>query len=240
MARGMTPQKKSYTVYFASELSGLNHLIGNAYIVEAIYAYSHGKYLCVLPQNIDRPRGAPRAARDADIQALLSCDLGLFSSDGPELDPETTAKFMFAKFADIPSVILRGDPGKPGDAKDRRPGRMTRFYPRTTTIAIDSLGLYNTALHPRLRASARKKLDEVVRLAGQHSSAGAQAICEQVAAACVRAFDRMIVTEPALPKHLREEVYQWLALMPDFHGKPKELRRKLEHILEHKVEHDLL
>jgi len=46
--------------------------------------------------------------------------------------------------------------------------------------------------------------------------------------------------EPVMPKHLREEAYQWLGLMPGFLGKAKELRKEFERHLEHKVERDLL
>ncbi|HEY0946459.1 MAG TPA: nucleoside 2-deoxyribosyltransferase, partial [Opitutaceae bacterium] len=56
----------------------------------------------------------------------------------------------------------------------------------------------------------------------------------------VRALDKVLATAPLMPRHLREEVYQWLALMPGLRGRPKDLRRELERILEKKVEKDLL
>ncbi len=242
MARGLksTP-KKSYTVYFASELFSLKHLIGNAYLAEAIYEKSHGKYLCVLPQNLEQRRTTAHSIRDHDLRALLACDLGLFNYDGPELDAGTVVEFMFAKFADIPSVILRSDFRHAGDQRGDPWNLMTSFYPRTASVVLDSMGLYKSAMQSRLRSSPlRNKLDEVVRLAGQHSSADAQAMCEQIAGACVRALDRIVATEPVMPKHLREEVYQWLCLMPNLQGKQKDLRREFEAILEGKVERDLL
>jgi len=79
-----------------------------------------------------------------------------------------------------------------------------------------------------------------VRLAGQHSTADAQAMCERIAEACVSALDRVVALEPVLPKHLREEVYNWLALMPAFRGKEKDLRKEFESILAHKAERELL
>ncbi len=241
MARGMKPRKKSYTVYFASELFSLKHLIGNAYLAEAIYERSHGKYLCVLPQNIEQRRATAHSLRDAAIQTLLGCDLALFSYDGPELDSGTTAEFMFAKFADIPSVVLRSDFRQGGDKEPDPRNLLTSFYPRTANVVLSSIGLYKTAMHTRLRTAARRtQLDDIVRLAGQHSSADAQTMCERIAEACVAALDRVAAMEPVMPKHLREEVYQWLALMPALKGKPKDLRRRLEGILERKVEHDLL
>jgi hypothetical protein len=80
----------------------------------------------------------------------------------------------------------------------------------------------------------------VLRLAAQHSSADAQVMCENVAAACVRALDRVLTMEPVMPKHVREEVYNWLALLPSLHGKEKALRKEFERYLERKVERDLL
>ncbi len=233
-------KKRSYTVYLASELFSLKHLIGNAYLAEAIYGKSHGKYLCVLPQNIEQRRTTARAIRDHDLRTLLECDLGLFNYDGTELDSGTVVEFMFAKFADIPSVILRSDFRNGGDQAGDPWNLMTSFYPRTTNVVVNSIGLYKSSMQRRLKATRRKPLDEVVRLAAQHSSADAQAMCEQIAAACVRALDKVVATEPVMPRYVREEVYHWLALMPGTKGNLKNLRRRMEDILERKVERDLL
>ena len=241
MSRGSKAKKKSYTVYFGSELFSLKHLIGNSYLAEAIFAKSHGKYLCVLPQNLEQRRTTAQSIRDADIRALLACDLALFNYDGTELDSGTVVEFMFAKFADIPAVLLRSDFRHGGDQIGDPWNLMTSNYPRTETVLFNSLGLYKTARQTRLQATKRRnKLDEVVCLAGQHSTADAQTMCEVIAEACVRALDRCVATEPVMPKHLREEVYQWLALMPNLKGKPGDLRRKFESVLQRKVEHDLL
>jgi nucleoside 2-deoxyribosyltransferase len=230
----MKKKKRSYTVYFASELFSLKHLIGNAYLAEAIYEKSHGKYLCQLPQDFE-PRGTTaQAVRDQDIRALIECDLALFNFDGAELDSGTVVEFMFAKFADIPAVILRSDLRQGGDSSDPW-NLMASFYPRTINVRVDSLSSYKTIMRRRHR-----KLDEVIRLAAQHSSADAQLMCEQIAAACVRALDRTLKMEPVMPKHVREEVYHWLALMPGLRGKEKALRKEFEDNLEAKVERDLL
>lgn len=234
--REMKKSKKSLTVYFASELFSLKHLIGNAYLAEAIYEKSHGRYLCVLPQNLEQRATTAQTIRDQDLRTLLECDLGLFNYDGTELDAGTVVEFMFAKFADIPSVILRSDFRHGGDQRGDPWNLMTSFYPRTANVIVDSLGLYKETIKRRSRVPE----DEVVRLAGQHSSADAQLTCEKIAEACVRALDRVLAIEPVLPKHLREEVYNWLALMPGFRGEEKELRKLFERILEHKVERTLL
>jgi hypothetical protein len=133
-------------------------------------------------------------------------------------------------------VILRSDFRHGGDQRADPWNLMTSFYPRTTNVVLDSLGLYKATMKSR-RAGPR---DEIVRLAGQHSTAHAQSMCEHIAVACVRALDRVAAIEPVMPKHLREEIYNWLSVLPGFRGKPKALRKELEAILEHKAERGLL
>ena len=232
----MKKKQRSRTVYFASELFSLKHLIGNAYFAEAIYEKSHGRYLCVLPQNLEQRGNTAQAIRDQDIRTLVSCDFGLFNFDGTELDSGTVVEFMFAKFADIPSVIVRSDFRHGGDQRGDPWNLMSSFYPRTTNVIVDSLGIYKGARKRRTRPPE----DEVVRLVGQHSSADAQWMCERVAESCVRALDRVAAIEPVMPKHVREEVYHWLALMPGLRGKQKDLRKEFEHVLKRKVDRDLL
>lgn len=237
----MKKKKRSYSVYFAGELFTLKHLIGNAYLAEAIYEKSHGRYRCHLPQDFELRGFHPQTIRDQDIRALLECDLALFNFDGTELDSGTVIEFMFAKFADIPSVLLRSDLRGAGDQGRGDPWNlMASFYPRTATVRTDSLLNYRALQKKRGAHTRRAARDEVVRLAGQHASATAAVVCDQLAPLVIRALDRVVAMEPVMPKHLREEVYAWLALMPGFRGKEKTLRKELEHILERKVERDLL
>ena len=79
----MKKKQRSLTVFFAGELFNLKHLIGNAYLAEAIYEKSHGKYLCALPQDFD-PRGtAPRAVRDHHIRTLVDATWPSSTSTAP-------------------------------------------------------------------------------------------------------------------------------------------------------------
>ena len=231
----MKKKKHSYTVYFAGELFSLKHLIGNAWLAEAIYEKSHGKFRCLLPQDFESRGRGPRATRDSNLRSLIACDLALFNYDGPELDSGTVVEFMLAKFADIPSVLLRTDIRSGGDYRDEPWNLMTSYFPRTATVVVPSLDDYRAHLRHR-----RRKLDDAVRLAGQHSSAHAQVVCERVAAQCVRALERVLNTEPAMPKYLREEAYHWLALLPALRGEEKALRKEFERYLERKVERNLL
>lgn len=224
---------RTYSVYFGGELFSLKHLIGNAWLAEAIYEKSHGKYRCVLPQDfVPAGRGA-RATRDASLRTLVGCDLALLNFDGPDLDSGTVVEFMFAKFADIPTVLVRSDVRHGGDGRGTPWNLMATGFPRTATVVMPSLPQYRARVQ-------RRRLDDALRLAGQHGSAAAQGVCEQAAALCVRALDRVLATEPAMPKHLREEAYAWLSRLPALRGKQKSLRREFEHFLELKVEKELL
>ncbi|HLP08560.1 MAG TPA: nucleoside 2-deoxyribosyltransferase [Opitutaceae bacterium] len=227
-------KSKSYSVYFGGELFSAKHLIGNAYLAEAIYERSHGRYQCELPQEFDTRRRSLRGIRDQDIQALLAADAAIFNYDGTELDSGTVVEFMFAKFADIPAVLLRTDIRRGGDQLHEPWNLMTSYFPRTVTVLADSLSPYRAA------ALRHHHLDAATRLAGQHATAAAQVVCDRIAAQVVRALDRVVKTEPVMPRHLREEVYHWLALMPAMHGRPKALRRELEKALSRKIDRDLL
>ena len=228
--------KSSFSVYFAGDRSGFERLLGNAYLAEAIYEKSHGKYLCQLPQDFE-PRGInARTVRDHDYRTLLECDAALFNFAGSGPDAGPAGEFLLAKAADLPSVILR----------DERPGVADQWanaaacWPRTVAVSIASVRDYR-ALQKKLGGRGRRtRLDEVVRLAGQHASAAAALLCDQVAAAAVRALDRAMAADPVMPRYLREGVYDWLALMPGLRGKTRELRKDFERLLEKKVKRGLL
>ncbi|HVU36379.1 MAG TPA: nucleoside 2-deoxyribosyltransferase, partial [Opitutaceae bacterium] len=231
--RAVKKKSRNYTVYFGGDLSSHKHLVGNAWLAEAIYEKSHGKFRCVLPQDFPLRGRSARAVRDYCFRALIACDLALFNFDGPEPESGTVVEFMLAKFADLPTVLVRSDVRRTGDSREEHWNLMTSGFPRTASVVVPSLSFYRARLQ-------RRRIDDALRLAGQHGSAAAQLVCEQTAALCVRGLDRMLATEPMLPKYLREETYQWLARLPALHGKEKALRKEFEHYLEAKVEKDLL
>src|SRR6185369_12411848 len=134
------------------------------------------KFRCLLPQDfVWRGRG-PRTVRDSNLRSVIACDLGLFNYDGSDLDSGTVVEFMFAKFADIPSVLLRTDLRHAGDFRADPWNLMASFFPRTATVVVPGLFEYWSLLRRR-----RRRPDEVLRLAGQQSSADAQLVCERVA-----------------------------------------------------------
>lgn len=214
---GGAARKTSYTVYFAGELFSAKHLLGNAALAEAIYALSDGRYVSVLPQNLEQREVSAHSIRDQDIQTLLTCDLGLFNYDGPELDSGTVVEYLFAKFADIPSVLLRtdfrqaGDQGESNDAWNL----MSSFYPRTKVIQLDSMTLYQKAFH-KVGGFGNEPDAAAIVLEGGRSLEGARLLIERVASQVIAAFDAVLALPPVLPRMYAEAVYHWLALMPGF------------------------
>ena len=217
--------QKTYTYYFGGELFSGKHLLGNVVLAEAILHRSGGRYQALLPQDLEQRGTTPHAIRDQDIRALLRCDLGLFNYDGPELDSGTVVEFMLAKFADIPSVLLRTDFRHGGDqAHGGEPWNlMTSYFPRTETVVLDAMAIYK---------------DEFARTPG---AAAGHGMVTRTADAVIEAFDRVVQLPPALPAPLRETVYQWIALMPGFKtATAAQMVGELRHLCADKLEKGLL
>ena len=195
----MSAEGKTYTFYFAGELFSAKHLLGNAMLAEAISRRSGGRYRALLPQNLEQRDVTPQAIRDQDFRALLGCDLGLFNYDGPDLDSGTVVEFMFAKFADVPAVLLRTDFRHGGDqAHGGEPWNlMTSYFPRTATVVLDAMAVYKQE-HAR------------------EPGAAGQELIARTADAVIEAFDRVLALPPQMPETVRAAVYDWLALMPGF------------------------
>ncbi len=202
----------TYTFYFGGELFSGKHLLGNAILAEAIYNRSEGRYQAVLPQNLEQRDTTPHAIRDQDIRALLACDLGLFNYDGPELDSGTVVEFMFAKFADIPSVLLRTDFRNGGDqAGVGEPWNlMTSYYPRTATVVIDAMALYQEGLAARPPETAGTTLED------NRSGEAGMTMLARTADAVIQGFDEVLKLPAVLPGTMQETVYHWLSLLPGF------------------------
>ena len=206
----------TYTFYFGGELFSGKHLLGNAILAEAIYNRSEGRYQAILPQNLEQRDTTPHAIRDQDIRALLACDLGLFHYDGPELDSGTVVEFLFAKFADIPSVLVRSDFRNGGDqAGVGDPWNlMSSYFPRTANVVLDAMAMYQQGLaaSPLPGASTESK----DTLENNRSGQAGRSMIERTADAVIQAFDQVAALPPKLPAAMRETVYHWLALMPGF------------------------
>jgi nucleoside 2-deoxyribosyltransferase len=203
-----TTGKEFYTVYFGGELFSGKHLLGNAALAAAIRECSHGRFRPLLPQDFEQRALSARGVRDNDIRALLGCDLGVFNYDGPELDSGTVVEFMFAKFADIPAVLLRTDFRSAGDQMSGSDpwNLMSSFYPRTSTVVLDAMSIYQGGLRTEMAP-------------GESASvAAAQLLMATVAAAVIAACEALLLLPAHLPPELRPPVERWLELMPGFAG----------------------
>ena len=208
------PPTSTYTFYFGGELFSAKHLLGNAVLAESIFQRSDGRYQALLPQNVEQRDSTPHAIRDRDIQALWTCDLGLFHYDGPELDSGTVVEFMLAKFADMPAVLVRSDFRGGGDQAGAGDpwNLMTSFFPRTASVVVDAMALYKQDLVALLPAPAAAR----DALEGNRSGKAGQAMIDATADAVIAAFDKVVAAPVAMPASAQDTIYQWLAMMPGF------------------------
>ncbi|HZC36241.1 MAG TPA: nucleoside 2-deoxyribosyltransferase, partial [Chthoniobacterales bacterium] len=136
----------AHSIYFAGELFTAKQLIGNSALAAAIERQSGAEFICRLPQTIEQRSCSAQQIRDQDLESLIDCDLAIFNFDGAEIDSGTVVEFMVAKFADIPSLLLRTDFRKGGDMGEDPWNLMMSSYPRTRTCLINCMNLYADAL----------------------------------------------------------------------------------------------
>jgi len=193
--------RATFNVYFAGALFTHKDLTGNAWLAMHIERLSQGRYVCVLPQDLELTVARAVEIRNQDLKQVMSCDLGVFSFDGAELDAGTVVEFMLAKFLDIPSVIVRtdfraaGDQGNNGEAWNL----MCSFYPRTRTVQIDALSWYR---------QARQETDTLAAATRQFYHRIATAITTQLDA--VRQ-DTSLLQDARIDA---EALYHWAACFP--------------------------
>lgn len=212
-----------YTIYFAGELFSLKHLVGNALLADAISRLSKNTYRCILPQDLEQRETTATAIRNQDLYYCMSCDLGIFHFDGPELDSGTAAEFLYAKMLDIPAVILRSDFRQSGDAKSVPWNLMLAGYPRTELVLLDSVLLY--------KQSTARQLG---------SSEAALAATEELAQLTITALDTVRSTPPILQPAQRDAIYEWARTFPGSGFDSKVSREELLKVLKAKVEKGLL
>ena len=162
-------------IYFAGALFDHKALTGNLLLADAIKRQSAGRYVCVLPQNLEVSEARAKDIRDNDLKMVFDCDGALFNFDGTELDSGTVVEFMYAKMLDKPSVILRTDFRSGGDQLDGDPWNlMCSFYPRTATVLRNGMADYHgmradgedlleilSSSYQKLAGELIAKLDEV-------------------------------------------------------------------------------
>lgn len=222
-------------IYFAGELFTHKDLAGNAMLAEAISELSDQRYCCVLPQNLAHPDRSPRELRDQNLLNLLESDLALFSFDGAELDAGTLVEYLFAKFADIPSAIVRTDfrTGM-GDAVDYPWNLMVCFFPRTEVEIIDAMSVYQNIFKEFPITEASDMMIE------KRSSDVAKTMVRVIAQAVIDAFDRVREKPNLMTAEQSEAIYGWLATMPGFEMEPGRAGQILKQALARKRERGLI
>jgi len=192
--------ESTYSYYFAGELFDFKHLTGNVVLADAIEKLSAGRYKTNLPQDLEQREVTPHHIRDQDILTLLESDLGVFNYDGPELDSGTVVEYIFAKFADIPSVLLRTDFRGGGDQEHFPWNLMTSFFPRTEVLLFDALSVY------------KRKRAEL----SEDSHAASNAMVQEFAEAVIGAFDKVLKEPSVMPPSDQEPLFRWLSSMSNF------------------------
>ena len=187
------------SVYFAGELFSVKHLLGNAALADAIARLSCGRFTCVLPQALEDRAMSAHEIRDQDIVALLNCDLAIFNFDGTELDSGTVAEFMLAKFADIPSLLLRTDFRRGGDQGTDPWNLMLSFYPQTKTLCLNSMEIYKLSIGR-----------------GMSPVNAGKSMVDNVAAAIIEELEMLSRFPPIMTGELIEPVFRWISKLAGF------------------------
>ncbi len=161
-------------VYWAGDLFDHKDLIGNLLLSEAFNRLGEGRWKAVLPQENEANAVRNTDIRDGDLKMVFEADALVANFDGADLDSGTVAEFCFAKFLDLPTVLLRTDFR---DNNDRSTcpdpwNLMCSGYPRTIALC-----------RPAIR-----ELNEQRKCANSSSEA-IRAYCENLAARILEALE---------------------------------------------------
>lgn len=214
------------SIYLAGELFDHKHLTGNALLASYIEKGSEGRYTCVLPQNMEQVLERAVDIRNQDLYYVMNCDLGLFNFDGTELDSGTVVEYMFAKFLDIPAVIIRSDFRSGGDQRTDDWNLMCSSYPRTHILRLHAMALYQQLRQP-----------------GEDVSISTDRYYKHLATEVVQGFNKVVLETPISKGNRKdiERIYQWAM---DFPGSGfnsySEREGFLDELISSKIEKGLL
>jgi len=192
---------ETLSIYIAGELFDHKDLTGNALLASYIEKESSGRYKCLLPQDMEQASERLVEIRNQDLYYVMNCDLVLINFDGTELDSGTVVEFMFAKFLDIPSVIIRSDFRSGGDQV--REGDdwnlMCSFYPRTHVLNLNAMQLYHQS-----------------KQQSKDLSGSTERYYKDLAVKVIEGFDKVVLQEPLSKGERRdiEHIYQWALDFP--------------------------
>lgn len=160
---------KPFTVYLAGDLWTHKDLIGNALLGEYIKKVSKGRYVCVLPQDLEEPVQRTVDIRNLDLKHVMTCDMAIFNFDGANLDAGTVVEFMYAKMLDVPCLILRTDFRSAGEGgQDQDPWNlMATHWPRTQVLKLHGMVDYQKSkvvadLGKTIQTLYRKMASEII------------------------------------------------------------------------------
>ncbi|GHC12276.1 hypothetical protein GCM10007047_32040 [Cerasicoccus arenae] len=179
--------------------------MGNALLAEAISDISDHRFCSVLPQNFPEGKKSLHRVRDDKLLTLLECDLALFNFDGAEIEAGAVVEFMTAKFADIPTVILRTDSRGQDEGEQHPWSLMMHFFPRTEVEVLNASAIYQNVFEEFPMSAAEDVLIE------ERSSEVAHTMVRVIAQAVIDAFDRVLETPSRIEPQEAPHVYSWLA-----------------------------
>jgi nucleoside 2-deoxyribosyltransferase len=185
---------RPYTIYLAGDLWTHKDLIGNALLAEYIKSVSHGRYQCVLPQDLEEPVNRSVDIRNVDLKHVMMCDMAIFNFDGSNLDAGTVVEFIYAKMIDIPSVILRTDFRSAGEGNQEQDpwNLMATHWPRTKVVKLHGMVEYQGAKTP---GQLGKTIENLY---------------EKMAAAIIESLDAVRQEKPLVSDPARmAAMYQW-------------------------------
>ena len=128
-------------VYWAGALFDLNDLIGNRMLADAFERQAAGRWQAVLPQKNESNGARSDSIRDNDLEMLFTSDAVVANFDGADLDSGTVVEFCFAKFLDLPTVLLRTDFRNNNDAATCPDpwNLMCSGFPRTEIVLYNAM-----------------------------------------------------------------------------------------------------
>ncbi len=190
---------KPFTVYLAGDLWTHKDLIGNALLGEYIKKVSKGRYVCVLPQDLEEPVQRTVDIRNLDLKHVMTCDMAIFNFDGANLDAGTVVEFMYAKMLDVPCLILRTDFRSAGEGgQDQDPWNlMATHWPRTQVLKLHGMVDYQ-------KSKVTSDLGKTI-----------QTLYHKMASEIIEGLDRARMEKPLVtdPARLRT-LYDWAVQCP--------------------------
>jgi nucleoside 2-deoxyribosyltransferase len=147
------PQGNPKKLYCAGVMSTLAARRHNTTLAKAIEEVSHGKYACVLPQDLHiEGKGHKQfneAARNACLKAIFDTDGIVVNLDGKQPGTGTVVEFIVSRCLNKPAVLFKTDTKY---KKDDTSPKLTNYepsfslmlnhYPNTAAVRVSTDELY--------------------------------------------------------------------------------------------------